>query len=197
MRVDEIAPGLWRWTGLHPDWTPAEGGPEGWEQEVGSVYFEAPDAVVLVDPLVPPEDRDRFLDALDRDVDRAQRPVAIALTVEWHGRSSPELAERYGARILAGADELPAGVVGIPVAPVKETLYWIENGRALVAGDVLLGGASLRVCPDSWLSGRANPGALRGLLLERLDLPIERVLTSHGEPVLDGGREALARALAA
>jgi hypothetical protein len=28
-----------------------------------------------------------------------------------------------------------------------------------------------------------------------LELPIERVLVSHGEPVLSGGREALAEAL--
>ena len=29
-----------------------------------------------------------------------------------------------------------------------------------------------------------------------LDLPVERVLTSHGPPTLEGGREAVARALA-
>jgi hypothetical protein len=196
MHVDELAPGLWRWTGLHPDWTPEEGGPEGWEQEVGCVYLETPDAVVLFDPLIPPEARDRFLTALDRDVERARLPVVLALTVEWHGRSAPELAERYGARVPAGADDLPDGVVGIPVEPVEETLYWIEGPRALVAGDVLLGAdGGVRLCPDSWLSGRADPAKLRAQLLERLDLPVESVLVSHGEPVLSGGREALERAL--
>ena len=60
MNVLEIERGLWRWTGLHPDWTPDEGGPDGWEREVGCVYYETPDAVVLTDPLVPPEDPDRF-----------------------------------------------------------------------------------------------------------------------------------------
>jgi glyoxylase-like metal-dependent hydrolase (beta-lactamase superfamily II) len=196
MRVDEIEAGLWRWTGLHPDWTPAEGGPEGWEQEVGCVYFEAPDAVVLIDPLIPPEDRDRFLTALDRDIERIGRPVAIALTVEWHGRSAPELVERYGGRVVAGSGDLPDDVVGIPVESADETLYWIESGGALVAGDVLLGAdGGVRLCPDSWLSGRADPQELRALLLERLDLPIERVLVSHGEPVLASGRDALARAL--
>ena len=43
MNVHEIAPGLWRWTGFH----------EEWKQDVGSVYLEAPDAVCLIDPLVP------------------------------------------------------------------------------------------------------------------------------------------------
>jgi hypothetical protein len=61
---------------------------------------------------------------------------------------------------------------------------------------VLLGACGgVRVCPDSWLSGRADPGKLRALLLERLDLPVERVLVSHSDPVLENGREALARAL--
>src|SRR5919197_2108682 len=49
MQVQEIALGLWRWTGMHPDWTPGDASPEGWEQEVGCVYYEAPAAVVLID----------------------------------------------------------------------------------------------------------------------------------------------------
>ncbi len=70
MRVREIEAGLWYWTGRHPVWTPADGGPDGWEQEVGCVYYEGPDAVVLFDPLVPMEDPVRFYEALDRDVER-------------------------------------------------------------------------------------------------------------------------------
>src|SRR3954463_14603543 len=30
MRVREVATGLWWWTALHPAWTPADGGPDGW-----------------------------------------------------------------------------------------------------------------------------------------------------------------------
>jgi hypothetical protein len=36
---------------------------------------------------------------------------------------------------------------------------------------------------------------LAGVLRPLLDLPVERVLVSHGEPVLDGAREALAHAI--
>ena len=82
MRVREVATGLWWWTALHPAWTPADGGPDGWEQEVGCVYYEAPGAVVLIDPLVPMEDRDRFYRALDRDVERAGLPVRVLVTVD-------------------------------------------------------------------------------------------------------------------
>ena len=54
MVVRELAPGLWRWTALHPEWTPeeAEDG-EGWEREVGCIYLETPGHIVLIDPLIP------------------------------------------------------------------------------------------------------------------------------------------------
>ena len=89
--VLEIAPGLWRWTGYH----------EEWRQDVGCVYVETEDGVVLVDPLVPPEDTARFWKALDRDVKRAGAPVHVLVTVFWHTRSAAAMVERYGARVWA------------------------------------------------------------------------------------------------
>jgi hypothetical protein len=84
------------------------------------------------------------------------------------------------------------------VTPVDETLWWLPAHRAIVAGDVILGRdeGGVRVCPDSWLEGRSTPREIRALLRPVLDLGVERVLVSHGEPVLQQGREALARALA-
>ena len=79
-------------------------------------------------------------------------------------------------------------------------MFWLPEQRALVAGDRVLGGGdgSLRLCPESWL-GYLPSGLtldeLRLLLRPLLDLPIERVLVSHGEPVLADGREALAEAI--
>ena len=93
MEVAEIRPGLWRWTAYH----------EEWKKDVGCVYLEAPDAVVLIDPLVPPEKAEakRFRDALDRDVKRAGSPVHVLLKIFWHARSAREIVERYGARLWA------------------------------------------------------------------------------------------------
>jgi hypothetical protein len=72
--VTRLADGLWRWTALHPDWTPEEGGLDGWEQEVSSLYLEAPDAVVLIDPLVPgPRSRRRSAPAARRRRARGRR----------------------------------------------------------------------------------------------------------------------------
>lgn len=216
MRVTELQPRLWRWTGRHPDWTPGEGGEEGWEEEVACLYLEAPAAVVLIDPLVPPEDRDRFLEHLDRDVARAGRPVEILLTIHWHERSAHELASRYegtvwaferslhrlGAaphRTFGSGTELPGGVRAFDAKARDEAVLWLPEHGALVTGDVLLGDAQggLALCPASWLNGEDSHARLRTALAPLLDLRVESVLPGHGEPVLAGAREALARALRA
>lgn len=197
MEVQRIEDGLWRWTTPHPEWKARD----DWDRDVGCVYWEADDAVVLVDPLVPADDeeRARFLEALDRDVDRVGLPVAILLTCEWHGRSRAELAARYEARVLGPQEiaELPGGITAT-VAPVaEEVVYWLPGARSLVPGDVLVGGEkALSLCPASWLQGRGGIGQLVRDLQPLLDLPVERVLTSHGPPVLSDGRAALERALA-
>ena len=187
MTVQELAPGLWRWTAPHPDWKQGD----DWEPEVGCVYYEAAAATVLIDPLVPPE-RERFFEALDRDIERRGLPLVVLLTCPWHERSATELTERYAA-----GGEPPAEVEGFSVPQVDETLWWLPEHAALVAGDTLLGAPDgVRVCPDSWLDERSSPASLRSALSPLLDLPTERVLVSHGTPVLAHGRAALERALA-
>ena len=194
MEVTRLDDGLWRWTTAHPEWQP--GG--GWEQDVGCVYWEADGAVVLVDPLVPTEEaeRTRFLDALDRDVERLDRDVAVLVTCSWHRRSADELGERYGGRIIAPGDgQLPAGVTAVDAPTASEVVYWLAGAAAVVPGDVLLGTeGGVRLCPSSWL-GRGRVSDLAAELRPLLELPVERVLTSHGPPVTSGGAAALARAL--
>jgi len=195
VEVMRIADGLWRWTTAHPEWRP--GG--GWDEEVGCVYWEADDAVVLVDPLVPIEtgERSRFLDALDRDVERVGRPVVVLLTCEWHERSAAELSERYGGRTQGrGPGRLPTGVVAVSCPSAHELVYWLEGPGAVVCGDVLLGReSSLALCPESWIESGTRAELARELR-PLLDLPVERVLTSHGAPVLARGGDALTRVLA-
>jgi glyoxylase-like metal-dependent hydrolase (beta-lactamase superfamily II) len=186
VRVLEIRTGLWYWTGLHPAWKPAD----GWEQEVGCVYYRAPGAVVLFDPLVPLEDESRFFEALDRDVERAGLPVRLLLTGESHRRSSSELAERYGA----GIGDVPDGVE-VAVSAWDEHVYWIPEHRALVCGDVVLGREGSLELPRAWIGEEQYPAVVEELR-PLLELPVERVLVAHGKPVLERGREALAAALA-
>ncbi len=185
-----MATGLWWWTALHPAWTPADGGPDGWEQEVGCVYYEGPDAVVLFDPLVPMDDRDRLFRALDRDVEQAGLPVRVLVTVNDHRRSSAELAERYGGTV----GEFPAGVE-VAFEGWDERVYWIPEHRALVFGDIIIARESGLQLPRAWI-GEEHYAEVAESLRPLLGLPVERALVTHGEPVLEGAREALAAALA-
>ncbi len=211
MEVTRIADGLWRWSTYYGEW----------RDEVGSVYVEADDAIVLVDPLVPEEheEADRFWRALDRDVERAGVPVHVLVTVFWHVRSAAAVVRRYGARLHAATraraaierraglgsavfragDPLPAGVDALPSGRATEVVFWLPAHAAVVPGDVLLGNADggVRLCPKSWLPSGVGHAELRTALAPLLDLPVERVLVSHGAPVLRNGRAALARALAA
>ena len=207
MDVVEIAPGLWRWTAYH----------EEWKDEVGCVYYESPDGIVLIDPLVPPEDTDRFLSTLDREV--AGQPVHVLVTIFWHARSAAAMVERYGARVWAPTtsraavarragvvtdafrpgDELPGGVEALRTARSTEVVYWIPAQASLVPGDVLLGDANsaVRICPESWLPASVKHADLARSLAPLLELPVERILVSHGDPVVENAHTALVAALAA
>ena len=187
MAVSELATGLWRWTARHPAWTTAEEGE--WDPDVGCVYAEIDGGIVLVDPLVP-ADHESFWRPLDRDVERLGIPVVLT-TNNDHTRSAAEIVERYGAGGEAGA-----GVTAFPTAYHGEIVYWLEPYAAIVPGDVLLGanGGGVGVLPDSWLDG-ADREAVWASLQPLLELPIERILVSHGAPVLADGHAALAQAL--
>jgi hypothetical protein len=107
--VERLAEGLWRWTTVN----------------AGCVYYEAPDAVVLFDPLVPAGEEEEFLAYLDRDVERLGLPVSILLTADRNERSAPFLRERYDA-----GRQVPATVEVRPVAGALA--YFIRPHGALV-----------------------------------------------------------------
>ncbi len=202
--MEELAPGLYRWTARHPAWEPGAepGSPEDWPPEVGCVAYAAPDALVLVDPLV--ED----WAALDALVARQGKPVVVLTTMRFHGRSRGEVAGRYGAELRSHAAAPPAGVRRIPIEGMDETMVWLEAPRALIPGDRLIGDprpaspartGGIRPCPASWLRylrPAPDEAALRAALAPLLELPVEAVLVSHGEPVRRGGLPALRAALA-
>ena len=201
MDVQELRPGLWRWTAAHPEWEHAE----HWGPEVGSVYAELPGALVMVDPLVPQDDEDRFWEALDQDVERVGKPVHVLLTVHWHERSVAAVLDRYKATLWRPEEkgELPAGVHAEVVkgSDWVEALFFLEPHRALIAGDLLIGrdGGGIEL-PVRWFPKGEQDWAeqeLKPELRKRLgELPVELVVVSHGEPVLEDGAAALERALA-
>ncbi len=74
-------------------------------------------------------------------------------------------------------------------------MFFIRDEATLVTGDVLSGtGGVLHVFVDE-----ADPGRLLPSLRALADLPIERVIIPHGEPILSDGaariRAAVAEAL--
>jgi glyoxylase-like metal-dependent hydrolase (beta-lactamase superfamily II) len=195
-RVTEVAPGLRRWTALH----------EEWREEVASLALDTDDGLVLIDPIDPPRG--------------VARPDHVLLTVFWHGRSAGELdaphvwASKRGARRLQNRGvkvtdavengaALPAGIRAFPTARESELVYWLPEQKAVVVGDVLLGAGAkpratedpLRLCPQRWL-GKSSLDDLRRSLQPLLELPVQRVLVSHGQPVLRAGKRALAKVLA-
>jgi glyoxylase-like metal-dependent hydrolase (beta-lactamase superfamily II) len=199
MDVEELRPGLWRWTAEHPEWDHAE----TWGPAVGSVYAELPGAVVLVDPLVPGDEEERFWTALDRDVERAGQPVYVLLTVHWHERSVEAVLERYKATLWRPEEkvDLPAGVQAIVVegSDWKEAMFFLEPHRALVVGDLLIGSAGGIELPIKWFPVAEQDWARKelkeDLRARLLPLDAELVLVSHGDPVLADGHAALAQAL--
>ncbi len=200
--LTELRPRLYRWTALHPEADPAPtpGSPADWGPEVGSVAYAGPDALVLVDPLVP-ADRVDLRDELDTLVRRHGRRVAILTTIQFHRRSRDELAERYRASTSRARPNLPEGVETVRIVGAGETMVWLPEHRALIPGDRVIGDdrGGLRLCAESWLRYLASgmgQSELRSALAPVLELPVELVLVSHGEPVLENGRDALARALA-
>ena len=191
----EITPGLRRWTAFH----------DHWEEDVGSLAVETSDGLVLIDPIDPPSE----VAAADH----------VLITVYWHGRSTGTLGAK---RVWASArserplksrgievtdpfragNALPGGIRAFQTARSAEVVYWLPDQRAVVVGDVLLGAGAkprptsdpLRLCPERWL-GKGTHDELRRTLRPLLDLPVERVLVSHGVPILSDGKHALAAAL--
>jgi hypothetical protein len=189
--VQEIAPGLRRWTSWH----------DHWEEDVGSVAVDTSDGLVLIDPLDPSTD--------------LSSPKNVLFTVYWHARGAGGLRARFwapsrsrrplqnrGVEAADAAGSLPGGIVAFPTARAAEAVYWLPEHRAVVVGDVLLGAGAkpratddpLRLCPERWL-GKATHEDLRTSLRPLLDLPVEHVLVSHGLPVLENGKRELARVL--
>ena len=216
--MEELVPGLWRWAGPHPEWRRSH----AWTHEVACFALELDRGVALVDPLAPEDgaDAERFWAELDGLVGRAGPDVLVFVTIPYHVRSAEAVHARYGAAILGHAalarrlsegiplqpiqpgDELPGGVRAFAIGSPRrqEQPLYFPSHDALAFGDAVVGvDGSLRVWQD--VDGRRQLTWYRTRLVPTLEpllsLEPERVLVTHGPPVLHGGAAALAKALAA
>ena len=164
---------------------------------------DAGDERWLLDPLFPPDDATQVWDRL------AERPpTAVAVLLADHLRetwsdrktwSIDSAVRRYGCRAFGPAvwdpyqgppeakvqeilpnHELPGGLLAFrDPRGWNETPLWLPEHRTLVFGDALTERrGALRV----WMSPTHNERALPDLR-PMLDLPFERVIISHGEPL--------------
>jgi hypothetical protein len=194
--VVDVAPGLWIWRLSYPDWH--EGA--GWPEVVTSTCVASGGEVAVLDPLAPPEDSEVW-----RRLEAKPPTMAVVLKPD-HVRDVDLIVGRYGARAfgpwlferqnipqtelepIEPGSEPPGGLRALYDGRGRnETPLWLPEQRTLVFADALIGAEELRVWDTPHLE-RALP-ALR----ELLELPFERVIVAHGEPVHD--RAAYERAL--
>jgi hypothetical protein len=203
--VQELTDGLWRWTARHPEWHPGQ-----WGAEVASFAVDAGDVMLLIDPLVEDEDQ---LDAI------VSKPVAILITIPYHVRSAEPLSERYDATIyghralpdrLASkkrfreiGGELPGGARAYAIGKPRryEMPIHLPSHKALATGDALVTTLEVdlrlwhwREPVDEkrtrWYRERFNP-----TLQPLLELDLERILVTHGPPIVSYGSAALQAAV--
>jgi hypothetical protein len=170
---------------------------------VTSTCVESGGEVALLDPLAPPEAETAFWRRLEE-----RQPTMVVVLKPDHVRDVDLFVQRYGARAygpdvfhrgdvpetdlewIGEGSELPGGLVALHDGRGRnETPLWLPEQRTIVFADGMTAPeGELRVWWTPWHEKRVLP-ALR----ELLDLPFERVIVSHGEPVHD--RAAFERAL--
>jgi len=203
----QLADGLWRWTARHPEWHPGVFG-----REVASFAARTEGVLVLVDPLVTDDGAGAVLDLLD---ELAGDEVAIVVTIPYHARSAESLAERLDATIhghpatakrfadarrLTGAPA-PGGVTAHAIGRPRrfERPVHLPSHRALAFGDAIVEvDGELRMwCQRPLDDDRVAwyRDVFAPTLEPLLDLDVDRVLVTHGEPILHEGRAALETAL--
>ena len=195
--VHDLAPGLWIWRLSYPDWHERA----GWPEVVTSTCVASGGEVAVLDPLAPPDGSEVWA-----RLDAAPPTMAVVLKPD-HVRDVDLIVGRYGARAfgpwlferqnipatelepIEPGSVLPGGLVALYDGRGRnETPLWLPEQRTLVFADAPIGaGGELRIWDTPHIA-RARP-ALR----ELLELPFERVIVAHGEPVHD--RAAFERAL--
>ena len=217
----ELSPGLWHWQARHPEWESSEPwdpdvssyaiddkerlllfDPLGVPSEIEGLAAERETAIVLTAPWHE-RDSQQLVQRLGVPVytplpDSAQYLMeTYGVTAEQAGDGSPDvvwlLRENKGeARPYAAGDRLPFGADVFPGHKANDAVLWLESHGAVISGDTLVDFGNGLEINERWLRpGMTREGIAAGLR-PLLDLPVERVLPTHGVPT---DRGALERAL--
>ncbi len=192
--MQEVLPAVFHWVTLHPRI----------KIQVSSYYLA--EEHILIDPFVPAEGLEWWSEA----------PQHVFLTNRHHYRDSGRFAERFGCTVWCvesglhefshgekvaafrfGAD-LPGSVHAVEIGALcaDETALFVPRVRAVALADGVVreGDGPLAFVPNE-LMGDDPEGTKAGLreayrrLLESHDF--DHLLLAHGDPWIDGGKEAL------
>jgi len=220
----ELAAGLWRWTARHPEWHPGEFGKEVASFAIQAGDDTVLIDPLLPSEAEAEAGAEPVLDLIEEQLAGAAR-LSILISIPYHVRSSEEirrhfreraettiwghpacrkrLREQAGFRELRPGDELPAGVSAHAIGKPRrhETPLLVESHKALVFGDAVAEvDGELRV----WSDRRVDRGVARfyrdrfnPTLEALLELDFERVLVTHGKPIMRDGKGELAKAVRA
>ena len=120
-----------------------------------------------------------------------------------HPAAAKRLRRRTGFREIDPGKPLPGGISAHRIGRPRryETPLHLPSHRALVFGDALVEtGGRLRVWSERRVDGRVERfyrERFNPTLKPLLELDFDRVLPTHGRPVMDRGQSALAAALRA
>jgi hypothetical protein len=194
--MNEIAPGVFHWKAKHP--------------KIGievSCYY-LPAERVLIDPIEPE-------DGLDWLRENGP-PEHILLSNRHHYRSSAALVDAFGCTVHASrpgmhefsddqpvepfdfGDELPGGVKAYEAGAIcpDDSVLHIPARSALSVADGVINYGGLGFVPEEHLGDavEATKSEIResyGRLAAELDF--DHLLVAHGEPVVGGAKDALAK----
>jgi hypothetical protein len=193
--MEEILPGVWRWTAEHP------------KIHITVSSHWVPEAGAVIDPLVPSDGLDRF---------REQPPEQVLLSNRHHLREAERFAEEFGAVIRCSkpglhefedgpevqgfefGDHPSEGIAALEVGAIcpDEAALLIEDPGALVIADGITHYEDdMEFVPDKYLGD--DPEGVKAGLREAygrlLDRDFDNLLFAHGNPIVGGGKEALRR----
>jgi len=97
------------------------------------------------------------------------------------------------ARPYEAGDRLPFGADVHRGHKRNDTVLWIESQRAVISGDTLVDFGNGLEINERWLQPGVTREQIAAGLRPLLELPVQHVLPTHGEPT---DRAALERALA-
>ena len=219
----ELRPGIWHWHAAHPGWEPNEPwqqdvssyaiddgerllifDPLALPSELEEPVARRRETAIVLTAPWHQRDTQRLVETLGLPVFTPLPETAedlmqkYGITAEQAGDGSPDLRwllreQEDHARPYAPGDRPLSGVQAFPSRDTNEVVLWIEDQRAVVAGDTLVDFGGGPRDPGGMAASRRDAGAGCRRPAAAARASVELVLPTHGAPT---DRAALERALA-